>query len=174
MSAAGANHGGGDVVIRPADGQRDLPALGRLGAVMVHVHHGWDPDRFMAPSVDTEEGYAWFLGTQLADPDVTVMVAERAGEVVGYVYAGLEPLSWKELRAPAGFIHDVVVAETDRRRGVGARLVEAAAAWLEQRGAPRVMLWTAEANAAGQRLFQRLGFRRTMIEMTRERRPRGR
>jgi hypothetical protein len=35
-------------------------------------------------------------------------------------------------------------------------------------GAPRVMLWTAEQNDSAQRLFARLGFRRTMIEMTRE------
>jgi hypothetical protein len=34
---------------------------------------------------------------------------------------------------------------------------------------PRVMLWTAEKNDYAQRLFARLGFRRTMIEMTRER-----
>jgi len=35
-------------------------------------------------------------------------------------------------------------------------------------GAPRVVLWTAEKNDPAQRLFTRLGFRRTMIEMTRE------
>jgi hypothetical protein len=33
------------------------------------------------------------------------------------------------------------------------------------------MLWTAEQNARGQRLFEKLGFRRTMVEMTREARP---
>jgi RimJ/RimL family protein N-acetyltransferase len=31
-----------------------------------------------------------------------------------------------------------------------------------------VMLMTAEQNPAAQRLFARLGFRRTMVEMTRE------
>jgi RimJ/RimL family protein N-acetyltransferase len=30
------------------------------------------------------------------------------------------------------------------------------------------MLWTAEPNAGAQRLFERLGFRRTMVEMTKE------
>ena len=158
------------MTIRPAE-QRDLPALGRLGAIMVRDHHRFDPARFMAPDERVEEGYAWFLGTQLEEPEMTVMVAETAaGEVVGYVYAGLEPQSWKELRDPAGFIHDVVVLESARRHGVAARLVEAAARWLEDHGAPRVMLWTAQANAGAQRLFERLGFRRTMIEMTRERR----
>ena len=164
-----------NVLIRQAE-TRDLPALGKLGASMVRLHHDFDPQRFMAPGPDVEEGYSWFLGTQLAEPDVFVGVAERAGEVVGYVYAGLEPQSWKELRDAAGFIHDLVVDERARRAGIGTRLAEAAAEWLESRGAPRVLLWTAAKNDGAQRLFDRIGFRRTMIEMTRERkgRPRSR
>jgi ribosomal protein S18 acetylase RimI-like enzyme len=38
----------------------------------------------------------------------------------------------------------------------------------QDRGAPRVVLGTAEQNEPAQRLFERLGFRRTMVEMTRE------
>ena len=76
-----------------------------------------------------------------------------------------------ELRDKAGFVHDVVVDESARRGGVGSKLVEQAAEWLVQRGVPRVMLWTAEKNGPAQRLFDKLGFRRTMIEMTREAKP---
>jgi ribosomal protein S18 acetylase RimI-like enzyme len=158
-----------DAVIRLAEA-RDLPVLGRLGAKLVRAHHAFDPQRFMAPMPEVESGYAWFLGTQLGEADVVLYVAEQAGAVVGYVYAGLEPQSWKELRDPAGFIHDVVVDEPARGQGLGTRLVEAAAGWLEAHGAPRVLLWTAERNPGAQRLFERAGFRRTMIEMTRERR----
>jgi ribosomal protein S18 acetylase RimI-like enzyme len=158
-----------DITIRLAV-PSDLPAVGRLGGALVRVHHGFDPARFLAPSPDVDEGYAWFLGTQLEEDDQVIFVAERAGSIVGYVYAGLEPLSWKELREPAGFVHDVVVVEEARRQGIARRLVEEAADWLEAHGAPRVMLWTAEQNPAAQRLFEGLGFRRTMIEMTRERR----
>ncbi|SRR6266540_4073042 len=158
-----------DVEIRAAE-KPDLPALGRLGASMVHLHFGFDRDRFMRPSANVEQGYAWFLGTQLEEPDVFVGVAEREADVIGYVYAGLEPESWKELRGPAGFIHDLVVDESARGQGIGARLAEAAATWLESKGAPRVMLWSAAKNDVAQRFFERLGFRRTMIEMTRERR----
>jgi ribosomal protein S18 acetylase RimI-like enzyme len=122
----------------------------------------------MAPRGDPEAGYGWFLGTQLKEDDVAVFVAERAGDVIGYVYAGIEPQSWKELREMAGFIHDVVVAAEAQRSGVASALVESACEWLRSVGAPRVVLWTAEKNDAAQRLFARIGFRRTMIEMTRE------
>ncbi len=122
----------------------------------------------MAPAPQIEEGYAWFLGTQLQDDDVAVFVAERGGEVLGYVYAGIEPRSWKELREEAGFIHDVVVDERGRRKGVAGALIQRANEWFRTRGMPRVLLWTADQNSAAQQLFTRLGFRRTLVEMTLE------
>jgi ribosomal protein S18 acetylase RimI-like enzyme len=146
----------------------DLPALGALGALLLRSHYAFDARRFMSPGDDPEEGYAWFLGTQLAEPDVAVFVAEQRGDVVGYIYAGIEPQSWKELREECGFIHDVVVDERGRGRGLATRLVAAAAEWLASRGMQRVVLWTAASNADAQRLFTRLGFRHTMVEMTRE------
>jgi GNAT superfamily N-acetyltransferase len=156
-----------DIVIRRA-AESDGPALGRLGAELVRMHHAWDAERFLTPGPSTESGYGRFLGSQMASDSNVVFVAERGGEVVGYVFAGVEPRSWMELRDTAGFVHDVIVADAARGQGIGGRLVEAAAEWLLARGVPRVMLWTAERNDAGQRLFAKLGFRRTMIEMTRE------
>ena len=146
----------------------DLPTLGVLGASLLRAHYAFDQQRFMAPRGDPEAGYAWFLGSQLKEDDVAVFVAEQAGTIVGYVYAGLEPQSWKELREAAGFIHDVVVTPQAQRHGVASALIEAACDWFRSIGAPRVVLWTAEKNEVAQRLFARIGFRRTMIEMTRE------
>jgi ribosomal protein S18 acetylase RimI-like enzyme len=146
----------------------DLPALGRLGAHLMHVHYGFDPRRFIAPAGDPAAGYAHFLGGELDAPGSVVLVAERGGEVAGYVYAGIEPFSWKELRDEAGFIHDIVVDAGARRAGMASALLEAAAAWVRGQGVTTLMLWTAAPNAAAQRLFERLGFRRTMIEMSRD------
>ena len=148
--------------------ERDLDALGRLGAQLLRTHYELDRLRFMAPRGDTEEGYAWFLNTQLQRGDAVVLVAELEGRVVGYVYAAIEPQSWEELREEAGFIHDVCVDENSRRSGVAAALVEAAASWLASRGMPRIVLWTAARNEPAQHLFERLGFRHTMTELTRE------
>jgi ribosomal protein S18 acetylase RimI-like enzyme len=146
----------------------DLPALGRLGALLMRTHYAFDPHRFLPPGDNPEAGYASFLETELREPDVAILVAERDGQVVGYVYAGLEPLSWKELRGPAGFIHDIVVADDARGTGVARELTAAAVEWLRPQGAPRVMLWTAAQNQRAQRLFDAAGFRTTMIEMTLE------
>jgi GNAT superfamily N-acetyltransferase len=146
----------------------DLPALGKLGALLMHVHYGFDRQRFMSPGESPGEGYASFLATQLGENDVVVFVAERDGEVLGYVYAGIEPQSWKELREEAGFIHDVMVDERGRRMGVATALIEAALDWFRQRGMRRVVLWAAEPNVDARRLFTDIGFRRTMVEMTKE------
>jgi GNAT superfamily N-acetyltransferase len=153
------------VHVRPAT-HADLTALGRLGAHLMRVHYAFDPRRFVAPVGDPEAGYAAFLGSQLDAGDAVVLVAERDGAIVGYVYAGIEPFSWKELRDTAGFVHDVVVDAAERRTGVGAVLIGAAVAWVRTQGVRSVMLWTAAPNDRAQRLFERLGFRRTMIEMT--------
>ncbi|MEB2283551.1 MAG: hypothetical protein B6D46_07255 [Polyangiaceae bacterium UTPRO1] len=159
--------GAATVTVRRATAA-DEEVLGRLGAELLRVHHAFDAKRFMAPGPSAEAGYGRFLAAAPANDDAVVLVAERGGEIVGYCFAAVEPRSWKELRDRAGFIHDVLVVESARGLGIGARLVEAAAEWLCGRGVPRVMLWTAENNGYAQRLFARLGFRRTMIEMARE------
>ena len=154
-------------IIRRAE-TRDLEALGRLGALLIRTHHAFDPLRFLAPRAGAEQGYAAFLASRLESPDDGVFVAERNEAIAGYVWAELEPMSWKELRGPAGFIQDVVVAEEARRQGIASMLIQAAFDWLRQRGTPRVILWTAAPNEAARALFARLGFRETMIEMTKE------
>jgi GNAT superfamily N-acetyltransferase len=155
------------LTIRPAT-EADLPALGELGALLMQAHYGFDAKRFMNPGENPAAGYAAFLGSQLADESVVVLVAERRGHVLGYAYAAIEPQSWKELREAAGFIHDVAVIERGRRGGVATALIEAVLNWFRERQVPRVMLGAAEQNRDAQRLFARLGFRRTMVEMTKE------
>ena len=155
------------MTIRPATPD-DLSAIGRLGTLLVKTHYDFDPKRFMAPTRHTESGYASFLGSQLGREDVVVLVAAEGGTVIGYTYAGVEGRDWMSLRGPAGVLYDIVVDPTQRGRGVGRALLEATVAALRSRGSPQVVLSTADRNAAAQRLFESAGFRRTMIEMTRD------
>ena len=155
------------VTVRPAT-PRDLTVIGRLGALLVREHHDFDPQRFIPVTPQTEKLYGSFLGTQLDNPKIVILVAERDGEAIGYTYAGVEGTDYMSLRGPAGAFYDIVVDPAHRGQGVGRMLVDATLEALKARGAPRVVLSTAERNVTAQRLFDRAGFRRTMIEMTRE------
>lgn len=128
-------------------------------------HHASNPHRFILTD-RPEAGYGRFLVSQLANPDCLVLVAEVSDEVVGYVFAQIEPTSWRDLRGPCGFIHDVYVHERNRQKGTGRELLRRAIAWVRSRGMPQVVLWTKTGNDAAQHLFAKLGFRETMIEMT--------
>jgi ribosomal protein S18 acetylase RimI-like enzyme len=155
------------IIIRDATAG-DGPALGRLGALLVELHYGFDADRFIAPGSGTERGYGSFLVAELERDEVVILVAEDSGLVVGYAYAGLEGNDWMALRGPAGVIYDLIVDPARRREGIGRLLLEEAVQALEMRGAPRIVLSTAKRNEAAQSLFALAGFRATMVEMTRE------
>jgi ribosomal protein S18 acetylase RimI-like enzyme len=146
----------------------DAPALGRLGALLVAIHHEFDPKRFIAPTPQTERGYAAFLGGELERQDRVVLVAEEAGAVVGYTYAGLEGQDWMSLRGAGGAIYDIIVDPARRREGLGRRLLDETIAALATLGAGQVVLSSATPNERAQRLFASAGFRPTMVEMTRE------
>lgn len=155
------------ILIRPAVAA-DLPELGKLGAMLVAQHHGYDPQRYIAPRSAGEVGYAEFLAGELVRPEVVLLTAEAVGQAVGYVYGELEGMDWMTLRGPAGVIHDLAVSPEHRGAGLGRKLTLAGMDALERLGARQVVLSTAHQNEAAQRLFESLGFRFTLREMTRE------
>ena len=85
-----------------------------------------------------------------ARADTALFVAEADGEIVGTggatIFAG----------APAtGWVHGIVVRPGQQRGGLGARLTEAAIAWLRDRTVGAVQLL---ATDAGRPVYERLGF----------------
>lgn len=153
-----------DVTVR-AMREADLGRVGALAADLVRLHHAWDADRFFVVD-DVEAGYRAFFGRQLRDEAVVLLVAEVDGEVAGYAYGVVEARDWNLLLDRHGALHDIEVDARFRGRGVGRRLLQAALDAFTARGAPRVVLMTATQNGPGQALFEALGFRRTMVEMT--------
>jgi len=154
--------------IRPARAE-DLPALARFGAKLAREHHAMDAARFFVPDEPIEPGYERWLGKELQNRSAAVLAAEAGGRVLGYAYGRMEPRDWNTLRDTCGVAVDLWVEPAARGAGLGRRLVEALVAALEERGAERVVLNVAWRNPEAQRLFERLRFRPTVLEMARER-----
>jgi ribosomal protein S18 acetylase RimI-like enzyme len=147
---------------------RDLPRVSQLAAQLVRQHHGLDAQRFMLVE-PIEQGYQRFLAGELKRKGALVLVAEDDdASIAGYAYATLEPRNWNDLLDAAGKLNDIYVDPAARRRGVGRLLALATFEALRERGAPRLVLMSAWRNPEAHAFFESLGFRRTMLEMTRE------
>ena len=131
------------------------------------MHHAVDPTRFLLVD-EVEQGYGWWFGRELLRDHARLLVADAGDAIVGYAYGTLEERDWNLLLDAHGAIHDVFVVGSKRRTGTGKRLTQALIVELERLGAPRIVLGTMVSNLAAQKLFESLGFRPTMLEMTRD------
>ncbi|HEY1960693.1 MAG TPA: GNAT family N-acetyltransferase [Polyangiaceae bacterium] len=155
-----------DFVIRPATDD-DLVPLGRMAGALVRMHHAMDPQRFFLVE-PIEQGYGgWLVRTSKSDKSI-VLVAELGGKVVAYAWATLEDRDWMMLLDACAVLQDIWVDDEARRHGVARALLEQICARTKGKGAPRLVLSTAAKNESAQKFFESMGFRRTMIEMTRE------
>lgn len=143
----------------------DLPAVGAMAGKLVQAHHEFDRRRFMNPT-DIESGYVAWLASQLGVENAILLVAEDGKGIAGYVYASLQPRSYDLLLDACANIHDVYVEERARHGGVAEALLREALREASALGAPRAVLVTAVQNQGARRLFERIGFRPTMLEMT--------
>jgi ribosomal protein S18 acetylase RimI-like enzyme len=152
------------ITIRPGAAS-DQEKLGRYGGALLHQHHDADTRRFIHVE-HPEAGYGRFLVSQTSVPESCVLVAEEAGDVIGYVYATIENTNWMELRGPCGVIQDIYVDEARRHAGAGRQLLRAAVDWILAHGRSQVVLHTKTKNEHAKHLFATFGFRSTMVEMT--------
>jgi ribosomal protein S18 acetylase RimI-like enzyme len=141
-----------------------------MGAAVTRSHQEYDARRFLLVE-DLEAGYLRYFSGIFLDRDTVFRVAtpdSEPGSVVGYAYGQLEQRNWATLLDAHGAVHELWVEPEHRGQGLAERLVRSVARELVARGAPRVVVYTAEQNARAQRLMERLGFRRTLIEFTLE------
>lgn len=98
-----------------------------------------------------------YLAERLArDESVVLLVADANGTALGFVQ--MYP-TFSSLRAARVFVlYDLFVDPAARQRGVGRRLMEAAAEEARRRGAVSLVLSTAKTNHPAQRLYESLGW----------------
>ena len=94
------------------------------------------------------------LAEVVAAPGTVLLVARDGGELVGT----LTLLLYRVPTGVRGWIHDVVVDEATRGRGIGEALTVEALQLAEAAGAASVHLTTRPQREAANRLYSRLGF----------------
>jgi len=79
-------------------------------------------------------------------------------------WVGSEPVGrlWLNVDQPMSFVYDVEVLEEQRRKGYGAGLMNAAAAWSRDHGHPAIGLNVFAHNPGARALYDRLGYRVTL------------
>ncbi|WP_448041032.1 GNAT family N-acetyltransferase [Bradyrhizobium liaoningense] len=99
------------------------------------------------------------------DPNLTLVVAESAGRVVGCLQLAILPglSSQGGLR---GLLEDVRVASDCRSRGIGEQLVQWAVTEAKARECNLVELLTHQTRVDAQRFYKRLGFAASHVGMT--------
>ena len=131
----------------------DVPALAELMAVLGHPAEPSDVERRLA-------------NLERLDPGALRLVVEVEGRVVGFVAAHETPMLHRDL--PVGRVTTLVVAPEAQGRGYGALLLDAAAGWLVDRGAPRLELTSGSRRQEAHRFYGRRGWKQEGVRFVRE------
>lgn len=121
------------------------------------LHARLQPSLFRKPRAATRRT----LGFTRAD-ELWLVAEGEGGAAAGMVRMRLHdspPQAWM-VPARRAQIEDLAVAEPARRRGCARALLVAATEWARAQGATQLLLTVWEGNAAAERLYARLGYRR--------------
>ncbi len=139
-----------DLLVRPAT-QADAPAITRIYNEGIRGRMA----TFETRERTEAEILAWF-----GDPRHPILVAEQAGEVVGWISAS----SYRARECYAGIAEfSVYVARGARGRGAGRLAMEALIAAAERTGFWKLLSRVFVENTASRRLLRSLGFREVGI-----------
>ncbi|HTO07751.1 MAG TPA: GNAT family N-acetyltransferase [Myxococcota bacterium] len=134
----------------------DHEALLGLWLDLIEHHRRLAPGDAPAPTLREVLGQEIRRG--LSRARCRVLVAERGGAPVGFLFAEVEPGGGAADPAPLGWIHELWVVPAERRRGVAGALCAEADAFFHARDVRRVSVRVESANAEALRYWSRRGF----------------
>jgi ribosomal protein S18 acetylase RimI-like enzyme len=151
------------ITIRPARPE-DANGITRIYIESAEHHARLDPERYSVPAVETiaaryREGQQHPPQTEA---ESITLIAELAGEIVGFVDARVErfpdPMLCEMLYC---HIVEIAVSLAHQSQGIGQQLLRAAEDWGREHGAEMAALEYLTANTrAGSFYEQRMGYRR--------------
>lgn len=122
----------------------------------VRNYEGWDRDAvivlwqacgLVVPGKNDPEADIDFA---VASSDATILVGVIDNAIAATAMVGHD--------GHRGWLYYVAVTPALRKRGLGRHMVEAAEAWLRQRGAPKAQLMIRETNTQVEAFYARLGY----------------
>ncbi|HZC19145.1 MAG TPA: GNAT family N-acetyltransferase [Rubrobacteraceae bacterium] len=147
-------------------GKRDDAEAARLWMRSAEEHTLYDP--VYAAAADAEKTMRRFLADLSSSSHSCLFIAERDGEVIGFLSGELregspafKPKTWAA-------VEDVYVAPDHRSLGVGRALFEEFQKWAQGKGADGVSLQVAAGNARARKLYEELGFREVSVYQVKE------
>ncbi len=138
------------IIIRPARAA-DAPAI---GAILREIE--WLPEAAQECRAEIESLISENLASCLDDNSHTALVAEySAGDVVGYIAAHWTP--YLMLPGPEGYITELFVLESERKKGIGRSLLAEVKKMALERGCFRLRLVTGRGRGSYQ-FYKKLGW----------------
>ncbi len=109
--------------------------------------------------------YSLTLRDALKDPNDNLLVLERGGQVVGFIWMSLVSTL---LDTCVGYIKNIYVARELRGRGYGRMMLEAADEWFQMHGATKATLDASAGNKQAVGLYECVGYRTTRFRMEKQ------
>lgn len=151
--------------VRP--GRRDDAAeAARLWVRSAEEHTLYDPVYATAPGA--EKVMRRFLADLSSSSHTRLFIAERKGEVIGFLSCELREGSPAFAPKTWAAIEDIYVASDHRSLGIGHALFEACQEWARKKGADGVSLQVAAANTRARKFYEELGFREVSVYQVKE------
>ncbi|MBI4193169.1 MAG: GNAT family N-acetyltransferase [Candidatus Colwellbacteria bacterium] len=146
-----------EVLVRRAE-LSDVPALITMSEELFHYHKAFHEEYYALSKVarDYWRGKSQYY---LSGRSGVVFVAERGGQIIGYIVGAIEKRPPVYLMEHVGRIGPIFVASRHRGRGVAKHLIRAALDWFRNKPVSHIEANMDARNAPGIKLFTRAGFR---------------
>ncbi len=99
-----------------------------------------------------------YISERIRNGESTIFIAQDDGAIKGFVQMYPSFCSVEAIRIY--ILYDLYVDSSGRNMGIGAMLMNRATGFAREQGASRIDLMTAFDNKSGQRLYEKLGYKR--------------
>ena len=162
MRAGNMNEG---VIVRTAR-RSDRVQAAKLWTEMIDYHARISTIDFRRVR-DARRIWMRFFDRHVGSRTKKAWVAERGGRIVGLVMGSIEKRPPVFRVKHRGHLKEMAVTASERRRGIGSRLLKEWLAWARTKGVPYVTLEAVPENRIGVPFWKNNGFRTIMISMRR-------